>query len=249
MTALPSRAPYMLPAINTATVTNTSTVPAPAANSVWKNISGSPLLIPGGGRIRSSRAWNNGFIASDGRICWPARQSGSTVSYYPVPFEQVLWNMFINSKMFPVGTTCTALFSLAIQLLAASSEAQYIVVIEQGVATPNPVGSPNTADTNVEAITWNVASPILRQQIILTPALITHTFGCTISNSSTGMTANALLYNQIVGANAAAPASANFALRARLIEFDTEESKTWARGWVQYSILAPKTGILGAIIQ
>jgi len=109
--------------------------------------------------------------------------------------------------------------------------------------------SPDTTDTNLEAVTWNVTTPILRQQIILAPSLITHTFGCTITNNAGTFTANALLYNQIVGANSAAPATANFALRARLIEFDTEDSITWARGWVQYSILAPKTGTLGAVIQ
>lgn len=247
-THLTARAPFMLPAVHNATVTNTSTAPAPSAGAVWTNNSGGSLLIPGGGGIRSSNSPASGNIASDGRIAYPVRRSGTTISYYPVPFEQTLWSLFINDKMFPVGTTCTTLFSLAIQLINATRNAQYVIVIEQGVAARDVIGSPDTTDTNLQAITWAVDAPILRQQIILTPALITHTFGCSIIRASGGLSANALLYSQIVAANTAAPASANFALRARLVEFDTEDSDTTARGWVQYSTLQPKNGFFGASI-
>jgi len=245
---LPARAPFMLPAAHDASVTDTSVVPATTAGSVWKNNSGGDLIIPGGGLIRSSVSPDQGNIAGDGRMVYPVRRSGTTISYYPIPFEQQLWNMFINDKMFPVGTKCTVLFSIALQLINATSEAQYVVVIEKGIAARDVIGGPDTTDTNLAGITWDVATPILRQQIILTPALITHTFGCVIANAAGGFSANALLYNQIVANNPAAPASANFALRARLIEFDTEDSITTARGWIQYSIVPPAAGTLGASI-
>ena len=108
--------------------------------------------------------------------------------------------------------------------------------------------APVTTDTNLFNVVWDTANPIVRQQLILTPGLTTHQIGATITSASTGITANAVLYNRIINANAGAPTTSNFALRGRLIEFDTENSVPTARGWVSWQLLNPTSGTLGISI-
>ena len=206
------------------------------------------MLIPGGGGIRGSASTAGGFVASDGRILYPATRSNTTNSYFPTPFERTLFEIFINDLMFGIGQKCTVLFSLALQLVNATSRAQWIIVIEKGTAPSDTLGSPNTAELNLQNIVWDTVNPILRQQLILTSSQETHTFGCILTNNTTGITANALLYSQVRNANSGAPASADFALRARLIDFDTEDNAPTARGWVSYNFLAPASGTFGAVI-
>jgi len=73
--------------------------------------------------------------------------------------------------------------------------------------------------------------------------------GCNVYRSLLGtLTCDRILYGGLENANAAAPTTANFALRARLIEFDTEDSIPTARGWVAYQLTKPASGALQASI-
>lgn len=327
---LPVRAPFMLPGVHDASVvTLPDPLPAPAAGSVWINETGSGVLIPGGGGgIRSSTAPDDGHVASDGRMIWPARRSGSTNSYYPRPFEVLLFDAFVNELMFGVGKTLTLQMQIATQLVNASSHAQWMIVVEKGAApreadptatainitttgtgthtatteTGREVGDftanagtdvitlaahgladgdvilvastttlpgglaantlyvvrDATTDTfkvaavatsqNLRDVIWDTAAPLVRQQLILTPALIKHQIGATIAHSAAGITANAVLYNRVLNADAGAPVTPNFGLRARLMDFDTENSIPTARGWVSWQFLKPADGILGISI-
>ena len=57
------------------------------------------------------------------------------------------------------------------------------------------------------------------------------------------LTLDTLLYGVWEGNNSAAPSSADFALRARLIEFDTEDAlASDARGWVVSEIIGATDG-------
>jgi hypothetical protein len=326
---LPLRAPFMLPAVHDASVvTLPDPLPTPAAGSVWINETGAGVRIPGGGHgIRSSIAPDDGHVASDGRVLWPARRSGTTNSYFPRPFELQLFAAFVNDLQFGVGKTLTLQLQIATQLIAATSYAQWMIVIEKGTApreadstaaavnitttgtgthtatteTGRTVGTftaatsdvitlaghglvngdvilvsttgtlpgglaaatlyvvrdattdtfkvaPVTTSQNLRDVIWDPVSPLVRQQLILTPDLIRHQIGATITRSAAGITANAVLYNRILNADAGAPVTANFGLRGWLKDFDTENSVPSASGWVSWQFLKPESGILGISI-
>jgi len=313
---LPARGAYLLPAINNA---SSSALPIPAPSpypNALYSVSG-PVSISGGGFIRSSTA--TAFVGSDGRINYPVTQSGTTSTYFPTPFELTLFEMYFNDMMFSPGTMLTVLFKLALQTINADTECQWVLVIEKGLFSADTVGSPNTADpANLGAVTWDTVNRLVSQRLILTSALETHGFGCTMVNQSsyvsvlssstssntvsvasvptalteystllgrsvTGVTpgtsgspgtitlsgdanqnitsssgvavnfgsfpTNGLYYKRVLAANAAQPPCATFALRARLINFDTRDSATNARGWISWALQNPDNGTLGATIQ
>ena len=248
-TKLASRAPYLLPAVHTANVTPLSALPlpSPAAGQVWQNNTGGALLIPGGGMIRGGAAGAGEYFASDGRIFYRANQAGSTISYFPAAFDRPLWNLYINEQMLGVGKTLKVEFGVSTQLVKATSQAQWMLVIEKGDAPSETNGNP---ETNLLNVVWDTAKPILKQRLILTPTATLCYAGCNVYRSILGaITCDRILYGGLENANAAAPTSANFALRARLIEFDTENSAPNARGWVAYQLVKPASGDLAATIQ
>ena len=245
---LASRAPYMLPAVHTANVGALWALPLPssAVGQVWQNNTGVSLTVPGGGMIRGGTVSAGGFIASDGRILYRANQAGNTISYFPAAFERTLWTLYINEKMFGVGKTCKVEFGVSTQLVKSTSQAQWMLVIEKGEAPSETAGDP---ETNLLNVVWDTANPILKQRLILTPTATLCYAGCNVYRSKLGaITCDRSLYGGLENANAAAPASANFALRARLIEFDTENSIPTARGWVAYQLVKPASGELQASI-
>ena len=78
---------------------------------------------------------------------------------------------------------------------------------------------------------------MLSQRVILSEVGVTHAFGISVARDQTGttLTAQRSLYGVWTG-GAQTPASANFALRARLIQFDTEDSAAKAKGTVYYAL-------------
>ena len=247
-TKLASRAPYMLPAVHAANVGAVWALPlpSPAAGQVWQNNTGSILTVPGGGMIRGGTVPAGGLIASDGRILYRANQAGNTISYFPATFERTLWNLYINEKMLGVGKTLKVEFGVSTQLVKATSQAQWMLVIEKGEAPSETDGDP---ETNLLNVVWDTVNPILKQRLILTPTATLCYAGCNVYRSKLGaITCDRSLYGGLENANAAAPVSANFALRARLIEFDTENSIPTARGWVAYQLVKPAYGELQASI-
>ena len=248
-TKLAPRAPYMLPSVHTANVGALSALPlpSPAAGQVWQNNTGGALLIPGGGMIRGGSAATDEYFASDGRILYRVNRAGTTISYFPGAFERPLWNLYINEQMLGVGKTLTVQFGVIAQLARATSQAQWMLVIEKGDAPSETAGNP---ETNLLNVVWDTANPVLKQRLILTPTATPCYAGCNIYRSKLGaITCDRSLYGGLENANAAAPTSANFALRARLIEFDTENSIPTARGWVAYQLVKPASGDLAATIQ
>lgn len=232
------RPPLMLPAIHDATATSYTTgdLPALAADTVWQNDSGATIDMGRG--IYGGKVLDEGYFGSDARARYALTREGSTTSYFPTGFSRELFRIFINEKMLRLNRTLDVQFGLALQLLLATSNAQWLIVIEQGSAPEQ--STPSTTGTNLENIVWD-STPILSQRLILTQNRQTHGFGVRIKrelvSSTDTITADSLLYGIWEGADAAAPASANFALRARLIQFDTENALAAdARGWVSYEI-------------
>lgn len=246
---LPARPPFMLPAINRTSGTDgtlASPLPSPSAGALYATAV--PTLIPGGGHIRSSTAPAPGFVGSDGRMLYPVTQSGTKNSWFPTPFERVLFEIMVNDRQFSPGTVLTCLFKLALQLINANTEAQWMLAIEQGLIYSDETDP--TYDTSLFSVDWQTNTPILLQKLNLSSALETHGFGCTIANTaSTTFAGNALAYKTTTIATANIQQTANFALRARLFNFDTKNSVTDARGWVSWALQAPDNGnTLGVVI-
>jgi len=231
LTKLPVRGPILLPAVHEAATTALpSPLPAPVADTVWSTAS--RVLVPGTGRILSSHAPARGFVASDGRMLYPAVRAGSTSSYYPTPFERTLCEFAINEKMLRVGRTLDLQLGVKLQLVNADTEAQWVLVIEQGA--PVAQTTPGTPGVNLEDIVW-AATPILSQRLLVTGLATLHSFGCRVANKSSGITVDRMLYGTWEAAGTA-PDAANFALRARLIEFDTKNNVPDASGWLSYKL-------------
>ena len=246
LTKLPRFAPSMLGAIHDSTTDNATAVPeSPSGNAgkVYKN-NASPVLITTPFWTDEQIAQNE-FFGCDGELFFKTRRQGTTNSYYATAFEPRLFTLAINSSMLAVKRALTLQFGLETQLANFDCYAQWVLAIDLGVlasdSSPNPVGA------NLSSITW-AASPIFTQTIGLTELLQRHYFGVKIANTVDGMTLDQMIYGKWSANNSAAPASANFVLRARLIEFDTENSPSLAKGFVGYRITPPEGGAAQASI-
>jgi len=239
---LPSRGPYMLPAVHDSAADNATEVPASAsgnAGKVYKNNAAPDLIVSPGGRVRpAGTVKQNEFFACDGRAFYKVTRDGATNSYYPEAFERELWMLFVNDQMLRVGKKFEVQFGVQLMTALATSRAQWTLLIERGTApqdtSPSPVG------LNLQDIVWE-ATPMLEQRLILTPLATAHFFGVRISRSADAITSDKMSYGTWEGNNANAPADANFALRARLVKFDTENSITTAAGHISYKIVGAMT--------
>ena len=149
-------------------------------------------------------------------------------------FERELWRVSINDKQLITGRTLTVDWGVALQLIRANCAAEYTLVLEQGVYADS--GSPSRLN-----ITWNTDSPIFSQVIVLTKELTVHSFGVLIERLLVSGTPTNHLTESLYGVptvnNDAAPGTANFALRCRLISLNTETASP-AKGWIYAGLVA-----------
>ena len=223
----------LLPAVHDATVVDLVvplTLASENAGNVFVNNTGAAVLLPGGLGRRSSTLLPGGHAASDGRVWYRVTRAGSTNSYFPADFERELFMLHINEQQLTAGAVFRAEWDLELQLFSAITRVQYLLLVEVGAAPSQ--STPATTSTNLQDITW-IATPVLSQRLIASGLKLKHHFGCAFKRSANGatITADRLLYTQWQG-GAQAPASASFALRARLVQFDTENSVAGARGLV-----------------
>lgn len=237
------RAAGLLPAIHDATVLPI-TVPLPAAASktgeVFRNDTNAPQLVPGGLGRRGAYLEPGGFIGSDGRVWYRLTQHPATNSYFPTDFERELFLFAVNEQMLRASQTLKVEFDIALQLAQANTRGQYLIVIEVGSA-PGQITPAPTAE-NLLDVTWQ-ATPLLAQRLIVSSLQLKHHFGASIRREINGtMLADRLLYN-VWEAGAAAPASPNFVIRARLMQWDTENSVRGAKGNIFYAMTNAKAQI------
>lgn len=228
----------LLPAIHDASTTSYTTgalpTPAAASGSVYQNNSGAALVLAGGYGSKTSSLPNGGFFGSDGRRLYPLSRSGSSTSYFPTDFEPELFMFEVNAQMLRAGTTLTVNFGLALTLLQALTRVQWVLVIESAAIVSDT--SPATTAPNLGAINWTTATPMLTQRIIIGPAEVDHAFGIQVVRAAGGsLTANKTIYG-LTNAADQCPASADFAIRARLINFDTEDSIVQPRGALKLTL-------------
>lgn len=208
---------------------------------VFINDDPTAIPIPGGSGRKPSTLEFGEHLASDGRVWYKVVKDGATNSFYPFDFERTLWTLFANDKQFRAGGEFTFEFDLELRMANSKTAGQYSVVIEVGSATQQ--ASPSPVGVNLQDIVWD-ATPVLNQRVILTDVKQKHHFGFAFRRSADGSTiaGDQLLYDAWEAAGAV-PSSANFAVRARLIRFDTENSITKAKGLVFYMMTNAKGGI------
>jgi len=207
-----------------------------AAGTVVQNQTGQNQLVPAGFGIDETWVPDQGYVASDGRLFYVVNRAAGTNSFFAAAMERTLFSFQVTSAMMPAGSSLALTFSLALQLLVANTRGQYLLVIESG-AMPQD-SSPSPVSLNLQNVVWNTATPILSQPVFLDSVLIDgQIFGAQIAVNAAGtvLTAQRNLYGVWTG-GAPAPATANFALRARLIQFDTEDAVNRPKGVVSFAV-------------
>ncbi len=211
-------------------------LPEPSAifvDRVFENQGLSRVTLPGGLGRRSVDLAPGEFAACDGRVWYRVEQFGNTSesSYYPSDFTRELFRFFVNDKQLRHRTELLLQFSIELAVLKSNTNCQWTVVVELGTA-PQDV-SPGTPGINLQNVIWS-AQPALEQRLILTPVPCAHIFGIrvarSLSSGSDTLTLDRLLYGTSEGGTP--PDSANFAVRARLVRFDTENHQSDPRGFV-----------------
>lgn len=240
--AVPQPLGGLLPAIHQAVPGSITGALPPVSSSsgVFTNNTGAALLLPGGYGTKSSSLPAGGFAGCDGRRWYPLTRAGTTNSYFPRDFERELFFVEVSAQMLRAGTTLDLSAQLSLQLLQALTRAQYLLVVEH--ATVPSQATPATTAANLADLVWNPV-PLLTQRIILGPVAVMHTFGVQLVRGASGLlAANKVLYGLTTAADSV-PASADVALRARLIDFDTENSVPGPRGAVSYHLTGASANI------
>jgi len=221
----------LLPAVHDASVADLA-IPIPAAGSpytgnVFLNDSGSDVAIPGGMGRRGSTLKAGEYAACDGRLWYRVAHEGTSTSYHPRDFDRELCLLDVNESMFPVGSIFTLQLDFAAQILLSETRAQWVVIVEIGEFSA--VGS--GAGTNISGIAWG-ATPVITCPIHLTPIRSPHIFGIRFTRGAEAITGETKLYRGAWTETEVVPASAGFAVRARLARFDTEDGLSDPRGYV-----------------
>ena len=224
----------LIPAIHDATVEDI-TLPLPAASTragkVYVNAGSTEILVPGGLGRRGSFLEPSGFAGSDGRVWYRLTRDGVTNSFFPTDMERELFMLPINEQMFRAGMKFDLEFKIALQLFKATSRAQYLLVIEAGSAPSQ--AEPSPTGRNLQDVIW-LDTPLLSQRIVVSALKITHKFGCAVRRDINGtLHADQMAYGAWTAADQS-PLLPSFTLRARLIQFDTENSVKLAKGTVYY---------------
>jgi hypothetical protein len=149
------------------------------------------------------------------------------VSFYPVDFERTLFDIAVNDQQLRIGKVFETLFGLELGLLKATSKVTCVLVIEIG-DMPQDL-TPATPGFNIKNAVWR-PSPAVEIPLTLTPVPSRHVAGVRIKRTLSGITLDQLVYDNVAGGTG--PDAANFALRARLVRFDTENDVDDARGFI-----------------
>ena len=235
----------LLPAIHDATVVPIAVPlprPEPSAGNVFQNTTNVPLLVPGGLGRRGGYLDPQGYAGSDGRVWYRLTRAAQTNSFYPLDFERELFLLHINEAMWQPDGRFSVEFDLDLQLFVAITRAQFLVVIEAGTAPGQ--GTPSPVSENLADVVWQPA-PLLSQRIIVSGLKLKHHFGAIIKRSLDNViSAERKLYIAWSACPAnSVPQSPGFVLRARLIQFDTENSVRGAKGFVFAALTQAKAKI------
>lgn len=228
------RPPAILPAVHNATVAALPT-PLPAASvhagKVFTNQGAGRRDIPGGLGHRGFALAPGEAIGSDGRLWYRLTRDGATNSYYPTAYERELFILPINSEQLRPGGELSVEFTASLRTMSANTRLQAVLVVEIG--EPKQQTMPAPVGVNLSEITWNT-TPLLSQRFIVSNQLSSGKFGAAVRRGLDNvLTADRKQYG-MWSASSTGPTSANFVLRCRLLQIDTENAPADARGslWV-----------------
>lgn len=242
LAALP-RPPGLLPAIHAASVTTFSTTlpGSPSVGTVYQNTGGTTILLPGAIGRRGTSLLANGFAGWDGRAWYRLTHAGTSTSYFPTDFEQELIPpISFEADTWQSKQNFQLEFDLALQLLRATSNAQWDLAIEWGTAPSDT--SPSTTTPNLQNVVWN-ATPILTQRLIVSKLQQKRHFGCLIQRAANDTITAKKLQQTAWSAGDSAPSGPAFVLRVRLIRFDTENSIPTAVGYAFAALTSAKCSV------
>lgn len=214
--------------------------PGPLAGNVYAVKE--DIFLRGTGGIRSETVHDGDFIASDGRVWYHVTRSdvpGSN-SFYPNAMEKEIIRMAISENMIPASAVFTLTFELAMQMFKHDTNVQYMLVVEIGElpqdVTPGPTGP------NLLKVDWN-PTPLMQQRIIVTDIMMNHHFGAQVLRKSDGELRTNKKQYSVETAGDVIPLTPNFAIRVRLIEFDTEDNVADSTGLIYYTLTKSLAGI------
>ena len=242
---LPRRGPSLLRARHE-TAQNSPIATAPTASGVWL-YSGGVELDPMG-YIPAQTVPPGGAVAYEGGRIYQVRQEYGKTTWFPVPYEVELFRVPVNGEQLRVGRTLEVKFGLVLQMLA-QTDAQWRIVVD--AANLAQITSPDDQGLNLSAADYNQIA-MLDHRVLLTQALTPHIFGVQILrrllDGNVEVTANKNLYGTYTGTGGA-PATGDFVLRARLINFDIAEAGGDVRGWVGYRLAGVTDNQVGGDIE
>ncbi len=242
---LPARGPSLLRSFSgVASNSVVATVPTVAGAFIYS----AGIELPPMGYIPGETVPPSGIVVFDEGRIYHARQDGEKKTYYPVPYEVELFRVPINSSQLRVGRTLDLTFGLVLQMLA-KTDAQWRVVID--AANLSEVTEPAEQGMNISAADYNQAK-MLDHRVMLTQALTPHIFGVQILrrlvDGEITVTANKNLYGTLEG-TIGAPATGDFILRARLMNFDIANTADDVRGWVGYKLAGLESNAISGDIK
>lgn len=233
---LPRVAPALIPAIHDAAAevlpVTSGVIAAPTSDQIkriFQNQSGASIAMPVRGGYDLPHL---GYAATDGNLWYPMVQYGTgESSYYGATLERTLWEHTVEAENLTASRTMTAMFAAGLAALQANTAVYCNLVMELGVLEADT--TPGTPGGNLKDVAW-VETPVLDQKLTLTGTPVEDVFGYRVRRDSAGdLTAEKLLYGK--WSSATAPASARFALRARLVRWDTDNDVTNPRGFIAVS--------------
>lgn len=237
------RPPGLLPAILDGTIDEISALPAdPVAGNAYKNTGADPILIPGGLGRRGRTLKVNEFAGFDGRVWYHlTRASDTSNSFFPSDFEvELIPPITFEADTWRAGQMFALEFDLTLLLVRATTNAQWVLVIEHGTLPSE--SSPSPVAPNLQNVVWS-ATPLLTQRLVVSQLAQKRHFGCRVFRSSSNVITAEVLKQRAWFAADAAPATAQFALRARLVRFDTENSIAGAVGYAVAALTAGKASV------
>lgn len=199
------------------------------------------LNLPGGDRLKPGE-----YAACDGRRWYRVEKyAAAESSWYPAALSRDLFSPIeINANQLRLRRTLTLEMGLESLLIydrhpgrERLTQLNAVLAIEVGYRAAD--STPGTPGSNLSAVTWT-ETPLVSQPIVITGTPRIDRIGVEIIRAASGITMNKLLY----GAKSAgtAPSGADFLLRARLRNVDTENAPTDARGLIALSGLTRTEG-------
>ena len=239
---LPRFAPSLFGAVHDTTVddlpttgTGANLAPAlPLSNQrggVFENVTASPLFLTsdgGGFELLPGQ-----YAATDGEVWYPVEQYGSSASssYYPAQQVRELWSETIEAEELLSGRQYRTQMAVGLAALRANAPVYCHLVIE--IANLTETTTPGTPGPNLGDDVW-VADPVFDQQLTLTAQPVEPVIGYRVTRDKNGdLTADFYQYGRWVSTTA--PASARFAIRVRLVRWDTPATPERVSGFIAYS--------------